>query len=123
MPPQAHAAALHLRASGRCNPPLYVTSPPGDRRRIVVVEQGGVIRVVRGGRTLAHPFLDIRSRVHAGGEQGLLSMAFAPDYAHSGRFYVDYTDTGGDSRIVEFRRASADRANAGSARQVLFQDQ
>ena len=72
--------------------------------------------VVRGGRTLRAPFLDIRSRVLAGGEQGLLSMAFAPDYARSGRFYVYYTDRGGQQRIVEYRRASADRARGAAAR-------
>src|SRR3712207_2362168 len=50
-------------------------------------------------------------------------MAFAPDYARSGRFYVYFTSNGGDTRVVEYRRASADRANAGSARQVLAQEQ
>jgi hypothetical protein len=76
--------------------------------------------VVRGGRKLARPFLDIRSRVAAGGEQGLLSVAFPPEYAQSGRFYVYYTArSAADNRIVEFRRASADRANASSARVVL----
>jgi glucose/arabinose dehydrogenase len=101
------------------NDPVYVTAPPGDRRRVFVVEQGGRIMVVRGGRKLATPFLDISGRVTAGGEQGLLSMAFAPDYAASGLFYVYFTDTGGDQRIVEFRRAGADRADAGSARVVM----
>jgi glucose/arabinose dehydrogenase len=100
--------------------PVHVTAPPGDRRRLMVVEQGGRIMVVRGGRKLARPFLDIRSRVAAGGEQGLLSVAFPPDYAQSGRFYVYYTArSAADNRIVEFRRASADRANASSARVVL----
>ncbi|HEX2102740.1 MAG TPA: PQQ-dependent sugar dehydrogenase [Solirubrobacteraceae bacterium] len=100
--------------------PVYVAAPPGDRRRIMVVEQSGRIMVVRGGRKLARPFLDIRSRVAAGGEQGLLSIAFPPDYAESGRLYVYYTAaSGADNRIVEFRRATADRARASSARVVL----
>jgi len=99
--------------------PVYVTAPPGDGRRIFVVEQDGRIMVVRGGRKLATPFLDISGRVTAGGEQGLLSMAFAPDYDASGRFYVYYTDNAGDQRIVEFRRASADRADPESARVVM----
>jgi glucose/arabinose dehydrogenase len=122
-PAQRRSGRLRLVSIGRFDNPLYVTAPPGDRRRIFVVEQGGTIRVVRGGRKLAAPFLDIRSKVVSGGEQGLLSMAFAPDYARSGLFYVDYTDTNGDSRIVEYHRASADRADPGSARQVLFQSQ
>jgi hypothetical protein len=74
--------------------------------------------VVRGGRKLATPFLDISSQVTYGGEQGLLSVAFPPDYQSSGRFYVYYT-SGSTNRIVEYRRASADRANASTARVVL----
>jgi glucose/arabinose dehydrogenase len=119
--PVKTARALHLVTVGHFDSPLWVTSPPGDIRRLFVVEQGGVIRVVRGGRTLGTPFLDIHSKVVSGGEQGLLSMAFAPDYARSGRFYVYYTDTDGNERVVEYRRASADRANPNSARQILFQ--
>jgi glucose/arabinose dehydrogenase len=102
--------------------PLYVTSPPGDRRRVMVVQQGGKIMVVRGGRKLAQPFLDISSRVLAGGEQGLLSVAFPPDYQQSGRFYVYYSAAGsGDNRVVEFRRSASnpDRANPNSARVLL----
>ena len=114
---------VRLKRIGRFAAPVHVTAPRGDRRRVFVVEQGGVIRVVRDGRRLARPFLDIRSRVRAGGEQGLLSMAFAPDYRRSGRFYVHYTDTAGDSRVVEYRRATRNRAKARSARQVLFQSQ
>jgi glucose/arabinose dehydrogenase len=99
--------------------PLYVTAPPGDRRRIFVVEQAGRIMVVRGGKTLAQPFLDIRSKVTSGGEQGLLSLAFAPDYATSGLFYVYYTEKSGTESIWEYHRATADTANPGSARLVL----
>jgi len=79
---------------------------------------------VRDGRVLRAPFLDISPQVVSGGEQGLLGLAFSPDYARSGRFYVDFTDRNGDTRVVEYRRgASADRADPRSARQVLFQRQ
>jgi len=123
-PPAAAAqAGLRLVPIGSFSDPVHVTAPPGDERRVFVVEQGGRIRVVRGGRVLAEPFLDIGSRTRAGGEQGLLSLAFAPDYARTGRFYVDYTDRNGDTRVVEYTRASEDRADPGSARQVLFQRQ
>ncbi|MCW2951255.1 MAG: glucose/sorbosone dehydrogenase-like protein [Conexibacter sp.] len=123
--PAARAAGgdVELTRIGRFDSPLYVAQPPGDARRLFVVEQAGRIRVVRDGRTLPRPFLDISSLVRSGGEQGLLSVAFAPDYADSGRFYVDYTDVDGDTRVVEYRRASADRADPRSARQVLFQPQ
>ena len=93
----AHAAAqgpqVQLRsvASG-FSQPVYVTHA-GDRSgRLFVVEQAGLVRVVRDGRILPAPFLDIRRKVVAGGELGLLSMAFHPKYATSGRFFLNYTD-------------------------------
>jgi glucose/arabinose dehydrogenase len=124
-PARGRAAAgrgVRLVKVGNFQSPLYVTAPPGDRRRIFVVEQAGRIVVVRGGRTLTKPFLDIRSKVTAGGEQGLLSMAFAPDYARSGLFYVYYTEKSGSEAIWEYHRASADSADPGSARLVLRMD-
>ena len=123
----AQAAAsrgVRLASVGTFDTPVYVTAPRGDRRSIFVVEQEGTIRVVRGGKRVARPFLDIRSRVTSGGEQGLLSMAFAPDYAKTRRFYVNYTDRSGVQRVVEYRRSasSGDRADARSARLVLRYD-
>jgi glucose/arabinose dehydrogenase len=110
---------LRLQRIGSFDSPVYVTAPPGDRERVFVVEQGGTVRVVRGGRKLPRPFLDVSDRITSGGERGLLSLAFAPDYASSGRFYVYYTATDGDVRIVEYRRSSVERADHGSARLVL----
>ena len=115
----AAARGVRLRKVADFADPVYVTSPPGDRARQFVVEQGGRVMVVRDGRKLGAPFLDIRGQVTAGGEQGLLSIAFAPDYAESGLFYVYFTDGAGDQRIVEYRRRDADRADPGSARLVL----
>jgi glucose/arabinose dehydrogenase len=109
---------VRLVRIGGFDAPVYVTQAPGDNRRLFVVEQRGRIMVVRGGRKLSTPFLDIRSQVTYGGEQGLLSVAFPPDYQTTGRFYVYFTSDG-TNRIVEFRRASADRANASTARLVL----
>jgi glucose/arabinose dehydrogenase len=118
------AAGTKLTRIGRFDAPVYVAQPPGERRRLFVVEQGGKIVVVRDGRALRTPFLDLSSQVVSGGEQGLLGLAFAPGYQRSGRFYVNYTDRNGDTRIVEYRRgASPDRANPRSARQLIFQDQ
>ncbi|MEA2188094.1 MAG: hypothetical protein QOK16_3105 [Solirubrobacteraceae bacterium] len=108
---------------GRFNAPLYVTAPPGDNRRIFVVEQNGVIRVVRGGQRLARPFLDLRAIVMTGSEQGLLSMAFAPDYAKTRRFYVNYTARDGMQVVAEYRRSRASRERAlGRGRTVLHYD-
>ena len=110
---------LRLRRVGTFRNPVFVTSPPGDRRRLFVVEQGGRVMIQRDGRTLSRPFLDLTGRISTGGERGLLSLAFAPDYSRSGRFYVYYTARDGALRIVEYRRRSAGRARRGSARVVL----
>ena len=115
------AGAVRLQKIGSFDAPLFVTAPPGDTSRIFVVEQGGKIRVVRGGKKLPTPFLDVSGKIASGGERGLLSMAFAPDYASSGRFYIDYTDTNGNTRVIEYHRRTDDVADPASARQVLFQ--
>ena len=117
--------AVRLAKVGDFASPLFVTAPAGDRRRIFVVEQGGRIRVVRGGRKLRRPFLDISAQIVAGGEQGLLGLAFAPDYARSRRFYVNFTNRSGDTRVVEYRarRSNPNVADRGSRRVVLRQDQ
>jgi hypothetical protein len=70
--------------------------------RLFVVEQGGVVRVIRRDTLLATPFLDLTTKIDAGGERGLLSLAFHPQYAANGRFYVYFTDPNGDIRIVRY---------------------
>jgi glucose/arabinose dehydrogenase len=82
----------------------------------------GRIRVVVNGRLRAEPFLDIRNLVSSGGERGLLSVAFHPRYAQNRRFYVNYTDTRGDTRVVEYR-SDGTRAIEDSRRELLFVDQ
>jgi glucose/arabinose dehydrogenase len=85
--------------------PDFVTAAPGDPTTLYVVEQPGTIRIVRNGKN-AGTFLDIRSLVVSGGEQGLLSMAFSPHYATNHLFYVSYTNLSGDSRVVRYRSAN-----------------
>jgi glucose/arabinose dehydrogenase len=99
--------------------PLYATGAQGEPGRMYVVEQGGTIKVVDRGRVRAAPFLDIRSLVQAGGEQGLLGLAFHPSWPQVRKFYVQYTGRGGSTRVVEYR-ADATRALPGSARQLFF---
>lgn len=102
--------------------PLYLTAPPGDTDRLFVVERGGRIKIVKGDQVLATPFLDLSTEVTVGGsEQGLLSMAFHPDYASNGYFYVDYTDAdSAASHVVRYTVSSdPDVADAGSASPVL----
>ena len=105
--------------------PLYLTHA-GDRSgRLFVVEQAGTIRIIRSGRILATPFLDIRSRVISGGEQGLLSVAFHPRYATNGRFFVNYTAAGGGpagkSVIAEYRVSAGNPDIADPAERVLLE--
>jgi glucose/arabinose dehydrogenase len=98
-----------------------ISSTPAEPRRLYAVEQVGRIRYFVNGR-LAGTFLDIRSRITSGGEQGLLSVAFHPAYKRNHRFYVNYTDRNGDTRVIEFRSRNG-RAITSSARQLLFVDQ
>jgi glucose/arabinose dehydrogenase len=114
-------AALHLVRVGSFRSPVFVTAPPHDTSRLMVVERGGTIRVMRGGKLLGRSFLDLSSRVVSGGEQGLLSMAFARDYATSRRFWVYFTNRNGDEEIDELRATSFDHADASTARRVVVQ--
>ena len=105
----AAAAQAQLRvqtfASGFTQPLAFVADPT-DRTVHFVVEQRGRIRAVRNGAIQSPDFLDIQSSISSGGERGLLGLAFAPDYGASGRFYVNFTNTAGDTVVARFRRSS-----------------
>lgn len=113
-------ANLRPYVSGLHNP-TFVGTAPGQPNRLYVVEQAGTIRYV-DGRRIAGTLLDIRARVGSGGERGLLSVAFSPNYEQDHLLYVNYTDKRGDTRVVEYRSRNG-RAILGSARQLLFVDQ
>ena len=103
--------------------PVYVGAPRSEPNRLYVVEKPGVIRVLVNGKLRSEPFLDIRSRVgDDDSEQGLLSVAFHPNYATNHRFFVDYTDNRGDTRVVEFR-SNGTVGLPSTARQILFVNQ
>jgi glucose/arabinose dehydrogenase len=113
-----------LEELGEFEQPLYVTQPPsGDPGHVYVVEKCGTVQRVPVAGGAAKTFLDISDRINCeGSEQGLLSIAFDPDYERSGLLYADYTDAEGDSRVVEFEAAGGS-ADPDSAREVLFVDQ
>ena len=115
----ARGTALHLVPIAQFTAPVYATSAPGDPNNLYVVEQAGRIVVLQSGKVRATAFLDIRSLVVSGGEQGLLSVAFDPAYATNHRFYVDYTDRNGDTRVVRYT-SNGTSAVPGSAKQLLF---
>jgi glucose/arabinose dehydrogenase len=108
-----------LKRIGSFQSPVYVAGAPGRPKLLFIVEQAGRIQVLRNGRRLGRPFLDISSLVSFEGERGLLSVAFAPDYPQSGFFYVYYTDLEGNIRVDEFRRRSEVRAAANARRPVI----
>lgn len=102
----AHAQGEAIRVASNLAGPIYVTAPPGDPRLFIVL-RAGVIQILQDGELLPAPFLDIADRVATSGEGGLLGMAFAPDYAGSGVFYLYYTGDGGpdfpfESRVSRF---------------------
>ena len=99
--------------------PVYLTAPPSDPR-LFIVEQPGRIRVVENGTLVTKPFLDIAGKVRSGGEQGLLSVAFHPQYRTNGFLFVNYTDNNGDTRIERYT-VSADKnvADPRSAKLIL----
>src|SRR4030095_10476685 len=115
---------------GGFDSPVTITAPPGDTGRIFVVEQTGKIKIVKlPARTVnATPFLDLSAIVSTGGEQGLLGLAFDPNYATNGRFYVSYTTSGGScgtcvSHISEFEvSANPDIADPGSEASLITVD-
>jgi glucose/arabinose dehydrogenase len=118
------ALALKTVASGFVSP-LDLRAAPGDKTRLFVVERGGRVRIVRNGQILPAPFLDVSGRISAGGERGLLGLAFHPRYSENGRFFVNYTDPNGDTHISEFRVSPGDpdAADGASERVLLTVDQ
>jgi glucose/arabinose dehydrogenase len=101
--------------------PLWVGGAGDGSGRLFVLEQAGTIRVIRDGRLVSRPYLDIRDRVSSGGERGLLGLAFAPTFARDGRFFVDATDPDGNTFVAEFRAPdpAADTADPASERVIL----
>ena len=120
-PPPPSQIELLPVASGLAFP-LFLTAPADDDR-LFIVEKGGRIRIVEDGELVGTPFLNVASLVSTGDEQGLLGLAFHPDYATNGFFYVNYTNTAGDIRVVRYTVSTDPNvADAGSAKQILAVD-
>lgn len=106
--------------------PTHVTSAGDGSGRLFVVEQAGQVRIVRDGRLLPRPFLDIAALVGSrGNEQGLLSVAFHPRFAENGTFFVNYTNRDGHTVVARYRvsRDDPDRAEPSSAAVLLTIEQ
>lgn len=116
--------ALELVADG-LSIPVAATAPPGDDR-IFVIEQTGTVRIIDETGVVAEPYLDLTRFIEDEGlEQGLLSLAFHPDFADNGRVFVSFTNTEGDNRIVEYRQdpTDPDRLDFTTGRRILAIDQ
>jgi len=120
---EAGGGSFALDPVGEFNQPVDVRQAPGEPDLLFVVEKAGKIRVVEGGEILAKAFLNIKKRVSSSGEEGLLSLAFHPNYERNRRFYVFYvnTDTGHDVEVDQFKRrkGSAVRAIKRSRKQLI----
>ena len=104
--------------------PLLVTHAGDGSGRLFVVEQVGRIRIVENGRLMPDPFLDVSDLTEAGGEQGLLGLAFHPDFVRNRRFFINYTDVEGDTIVASYRATADGRvADEDSARTILKVDQ
>jgi glucose/arabinose dehydrogenase len=113
--PNAAPGYRFVQIASGLDSPVHVTAPQNQPGRLYVVEQTGRIRIVQNGRVTG-TLLDLRSQVACCGEQGLLSVAFHPRFARNGKYYVNYTDRRGDTRVVEYRGQRR-------LRQILFVDQ
>ena len=103
VPAVAQDAPFRLELVARdLSSPIYAIAPAGDPR-LFVVEQSGTIRILKDGAFLTEPFLDISRDISCCGERGLLGLAFHPDYASNGRFFVNYTNVLGNTRVTEFK--------------------
>jgi glucose/arabinose dehydrogenase len=117
-PPLPESLSLQPVAQGLSSP-LALTAPAGDSR-LFIVEQPGRIRIVKNGALLAAAYLDISAKLTSGGERGLLGLAFHPDFASNGYFYVNYTDLQGNTQVERYHATpSADVADANSAMPIL----
>jgi glucose/arabinose dehydrogenase len=105
--------------------PVQVVDPGDGSGRLFFVEQGGLVLMLRDGQVEAQPFLDLTGVVSCCGERGLLSLVFHPDFATNGYFFVDYTDSAGDTVVARYRVSAAhpDLADPSSAETIVWVDQ
>ncbi|MEP6639197.1 MAG: PQQ-dependent sugar dehydrogenase [Chloroflexota bacterium] len=101
--------------------PLAIVNAGDGGKRLFIVEQGGRIRIVRDGRIVPAPFLDVGDQITSGGERGLLGLAFHPQYPDDPRVFVDYTDHNGDTQVSSFELdpGDADRLDRTSETKLL----
>jgi glucose/arabinose dehydrogenase len=122
--PSTFSVKLTEIASG-LSQPLDVVDPDDGSGRLFIVEKTGTVRIFKDGQVGETPFLDISDHVSSGSEQGLLSLAFDPKFKENGVFYIDYTNTDGNTRVERWHvsKDNRDQADPNSAFQILAVDQ
>ncbi len=122
--PTATPALRLAQVGSGFDQPVHLASTPSERNRLYVVQQTGLVKIIQSGKKLSTPFMNLRTRVSCCGEQGLLSLAFHPDYPSVRRVYVNYTNRSGDTRVVEYRvNAQRTKVIPSTARVLLSIDQ
>jgi glucose/arabinose dehydrogenase len=119
--PERGGKGVKLVEIGEFEAPTYIAQAPGTDDLYVVEREGG-LRIVRAGEVLSEPALDIRDQVVAEGEQGLLSVAFPPDFQSSRLLYLYFTGNDQDQYVFEYRAREDGAVDEGSARQLLHMD-
>lgn len=112
---------VRLKKIGNFDSPIYVTGAPGDNKRVFVVERAGRVIVLKKGKQLGKPLLNISKKTTVDAERGLLSIAFSPKFAKDRKLYANYTDKDGHTRIAEYKvkKDNPNRVNSKSARTVM----
>ena len=118
-PPASPSGYQAQRIVTGLSSPVGLTAPPGDTSRVFIVEKTGTIRIYKGGALLPNPFLT-QTGLSSDSEEGLLGLAFHPQYASNGKFYVYYTDTAGDIHVVEYLVSSNPDSASATSREILF---
>lgn len=119
--PAAAQLRTALVTSGLTNP-VAMVADPADPSTFYVVEQRGTIRTVRNGTLSPAPFLDLRGQIAAGGERGLLGMAFPPDATQSRRFYLNFTNPAGHTVVARYTMDAQGQAVPGSRFDLVWPD-
>src|SRR6516165_5389994 len=115
-------AIIATRVATFFTQPVFVCAPPGDTSRLFVVERTGAIKIIdlTSGQVLSTPFLDVSSQILTDGERGLLGLAFDPNFATNGFFYVNLSSTNGNTEIRRYQVSSNPNvANPASATTIL----
>ncbi len=117
--PAPYTLRLQPYLSGLTSP-LFLTNAKDGTKRKFVVQQGGIIKVIQPGSNTPVEFLNISSKISTGSERGLLGLAFHPQFAANGYFFVDYTNTAGNTVIARYRATNNNSVGDPNSERILL---